>query len=287
MIKFRVVDYLEDYLEKGAGMEGKQGKGLTISILGARGSMASEGEDMLEYGGATSCVLAESAGQAIFFDAGTGIMAAPQTGDEAISLFFTHTHLDHVIGLPFFPQIFERDKRIDVYGPSFNGEGIKGQLDRLFVPPYWPCTIDKYPADIRFNELELPIKIGEVLIEGINGSHPGGSIIYKVSAFGKSAVYATDYEYTEDSAARLIAFAKDTDLLRIDAQYTDEEYKTRNGFGHSTLDKAMVIAKECMARNVRIVHHDPRHNDQVLKSLENKVKDEHVMFARRGEKIEL
>ena len=81
---------------------------MKVTILGARGSIPTEGKDMLEFGGGTSCVLVESGDQAVFLDAGTGILNAPDIGDKAITILLTHPHLDHIIGLPFFPYIFER-----------------------------------------------------------------------------------------------------------------------------------------------------------------------------------
>ena len=88
---------------------------IKVTVLGARGSVPTQGPDMTIFGGSTSSILIETADQAIFLDAGTGIMDAPNIGDKAISLFLTHPHLDHILGLPFFPYITEKNRRIDFY----------------------------------------------------------------------------------------------------------------------------------------------------------------------------
>ena len=260
---------------------------MKITVLGVRGSIPVDGSGYLKFGGSTSCILVETEKEAIFIDAGTGIVDAPEIGDKNITILLTHPHLDHLLGLPFFPYISQKNRRIDFYADTHEGLNPKEFLDRLFAPPFWPCTIGDYPADFKCCELKLPLKIGDVLIEGINSNHPGGSIIYKISHNGKSMVCATDYEYTEDTAQELTAFAKETDLLLFDAQYTEEELASRKGYGHSCLSAGLKVMKESVAKSLRFVHHDPRHSDEFLSNLEAKIKSETVSFAVKGEVIKL
>jgi len=273
---------------------------LRITILGARGSIPTEGEGMLEFGGGTSCVLVEAGDQAVFLDAGTGIMNTPDVGAKQLSIFLTHPHLDHILGLPFFPYLLEKNKRIDFYAKRSGTHSAKEQVGEVLSPPLWPCSADDYPADIVFHDLTLPVKLGDILIEGIDSNHPGGGTVYKLTCRGKSVVYATDYEYAPSKAPELVEFAKETDLLMIDGQYTAEELEGKRGYGHSTPESGIRIMKESKAKMIRFVHHDPMHTDDYLKKMEaeavalydtsgtdNEGNPRKIAFARKGEVITL
>ncbi len=263
------------------------GERMKITILGARGSIPTEGADMLEFGGATSCVLIETDTEAVFFDAGTGIMKSPDIGDKNISLFLTHPHLDHLLGLPFFPYIFKKEKKIDFYAAENSCMSAKKQLSLMMSPPLWPCTTDEYPANFVFHDIAFPVRINGMVIEGIPSVHPGGGVVYKLTCKEKTVVYATDYEYDEEKIGELIDFAEDADLLLFDAQYTDEEFAKKKGFGHSTPAQGLEVAKKCGAKTVRFVHHDPGHSDEFLLKMEAEIKTDTIAFARRGEVIYL
>ncbi len=262
---------------------------LKITILGARGSIPTEGEDMLEFGGATSCVLVETDDNAIFLDAGTGIRNAPDVGDKEISIFLTHPHLDHILGLPFFPYITHKDRQIDFYAAKTSAFSAKEQLDAFFAPPLWPCEVEGYPACFIIHDIdsEAGITIGDIKVTNMPSVHPGGGSVYRISRRGRSLVYATDYEYTKEKVGELIDFSKDTDLLLMDAQYTEEEFAKRIGFGHSTVNQGMEIMEKSGAKTIRFVHHDPRHDDEFLRRMEAEVKSETVAFARIREVIYL
>ena len=146
---------------------------MKVTILGARGSIPTEGPEMLEFGGGTSCVLVESDDQAIFLDAGTGIINAPNVGDKEISILMTHPHLDHVLGLPFFPYIFEKGRKIGFYAGKNGILNTYEQLGTVFSNPLWPCRIEDYPSDITFHDAEFPLQIGGFTVTGIPSVHPG------------------------------------------------------------------------------------------------------------------
>ena len=260
---------------------------MKITILGARGSVPTSGPDMHIFGGSTSSILVETDDHAIFLDAGTGIIHAPDVGKKEISILITHPHFDHIMGLPFFPYNTEKDRRIKIYGKIREGLGVKEQIGKLIAPPLWPCTLADYKADYEYHDLETPLKIGEITVDAAESEHPGGSLIYRLSDGRKSMVYATDYEYSKEKSEALVSLAKDTDLLLMDAQYTDEESMIRKGFGHSTVKAGVQIIKETNAAVVRFVHHDPRHSDEQLLKMEEEVKSDTVAFAREGEVIVL
>ena len=260
---------------------------MKITVLGARGSIPVEGEDVIAFGGATSCILVETETEAILIDAGTGILNASELAEKHISILLTHPHLDHILGLPFFPYLTQKNKRIDFYAKTYQGLHPRELLDRLIGPPYWPCLIEDYPADFKAHDLSLPMQIGDVLIEGIDSAHPGGSIIYKLTHQGKSVVYATDYEYGLDTEQKLIRFAWDTDLLLFDAQYTEEELAQKKGYGHSTVEQGLYVLEQCRAKQMRFVHHNPWHDDARIREREAGIGHANVAFAKRGEVIVL
>ncbi len=258
---------------------------MKVTILGARGSVPTDGAEMLEYGGATSCVLIETETDAIVLDAGTGIQRVPEMPEKSLSVLFTHMHIDHLVGLPFLPSLSQRGRRIDLYGESRFGFSLQEQLMKLFSPPFWPLPLEDYPADTVFHDLEGPLSIGDLKVTYMGSNHPGGGTIFKVQHEDRSLVYATDYEHDIRCDQKLIDFAKDTDLLFYDAQYTEEEFAGRRGFGHSTVAMGLKILEESGAKAMRFVHHDPRHTDEMLRDMEEKAADDNIAFAREGEEI--
>ena len=258
---------------------------MKITILGARGSIPTEGRDMLEFGGATTCVLIEAADQAVYLDAGTGIISSPDIGDKSISILITHPHLDHILGLPFFPYIKEQGRRIDIYGEKRNGISTTMQLERLISPPLWPVRLSDYASDTVCSDITYPLMLGGIRVTGMPADHPGGATVYRLGYAGRSVVFATDFEHNAESMPRLMAFARDADLILYDAQYTEEEYERNKTFGHSTVSQGLKLLRESRAGMMRFVHHDPGHTDDMLRSMEAEVRTERVSFAREGEVI--
>ena len=202
---------------------------LKITILGARGSIPTEGKDMMEFGGATSCVLVETDENAVFLDAGTGITAAPEMPGKKVSVFITHPHIDHLLGIPFFPCLAKEDEWIDFYATSKDNFSTGAQIAKILSEPLWPCTINDYPANIRLHNLTFPVEFDGIKVTGMESNHPGGSTIFKVEYNGLSVVYATDYEHTDEKDEEHIEFCRGADLLLYDGQYTPEEYNIKKG----------------------------------------------------------
>lgn len=259
---------------------------MKVTILGVRGSIPTDGADFLEYGGATSCILVQTKEQVIFLDAGSGLLAAPDVGNAEVSILLTHSHIDHILGLPLSPLLLS-DRNIDLYCEARDGLSAGEQISRLMSPPLWPVGPDLYPSTLCAHDLTFPLTIGEVTVCGMESNHPGGSTIFRLSDGRHSLVYATDYEHSPEKQEELIDFCRGTDLLLYDAQYTEEEYARMKGFGHSTVKQGLYVFEQSGAGRLLFVHHDPRHSDRMLREMEQELSGERTAFARAGMTMDL
>ena len=259
---------------------------MKVTILGVRGSIPTDGADFLEYGGATSCILVQEGDQAIFLDAGSGLINAPDTGEAKVSILLTHTHIDHILGLPLSPLLLS-NRSIDLYCARRDELSAEEQIGRLMSPPLWPVGPELYASALRIHDLTFPLSVGKIKVTGMESNHPGGSTIFRLESEGHSLVYATDYEHSPEKQAELMEFSRGTDLLLYDAQYTEEEYGRMRGFGHSTVKQGLYVFEKCEAKRLLFVHHDPRHSDAFLRTMEQELTDPRTAFARAGMKIEL
>ena len=261
-----------------------------LKILGARGSMPVAGKEYMEYGGSTSCYRVRVDDEEIYLDAGSGILKSTPESHTHITILLTHMHLDHIIGLPFFMALSQKNRVIDIYSRKRSGLSAREAINRMISPPYWPLKVENYPANVRYHEIDdnkNEFKIGNVDIEMMEGIHPGGSTIYRLNYKGKSLVYATDFEHTPESCKDLINFASDCDLLMYDAQYKSEEYEKYKGYGHSTPEAGLNVAKEANSKKLLFIHHSPSRNDEELSEMELNLslQNEHVQFAKDDSEI--
>ncbi len=253
-----------------------------LTVLGCRGSMPAVREDCRLFGGNTSCFIVEAAGETLLLDAGTGILKAELPGSAPLRILLSHPHLDHILGLPMLPAMLQPGREIHIYGQTWGGLSLREQLNRLFGPPLWPARLEDYPASVFCHELAAPLSLGPFQVDSMPSCHPGGSLILKVSACGKSLVYATDFEHTPEGMAALARFARGTGLLLYDGQYTRRQFESRPGFGHSTAEAGLEVQKQSGARRLLLIHHDPGQTDDMLLQRERELS---VRFAREGEVI--
>ena len=265
------------------------GDELRLTVLGARGSVPISGQQYDIFGGATSSYLIEAGEHAIFLDAGNGIINSPPVDeDKKITILMSHTHLDHIIGLPFFPELSKKDRYIDFYGADIEGHSIAKLIEEAFSEPYWPLTIGAYPSNFHYRQLKLPMTLGsDIEITGVKLRHPGGCTGFGISYKGKRIVYLTDYEMLDEPDEEVVEFSKDADLLLCDAQYLDDEFASKKGFGHSTISKALSLFEMTGAGQMLLVHHDPKRSDEELMKLEKTIELPNVRFARQGESVVL
>lgn len=266
----------------------------SVTLLGTRGSVPVSGAQYAKYGGATLSVFLRLDGRPLIIDAGTGLLSLTQRlapGEKELSLLLSHPHADHLLGLMMSPLLFDAAARLDVFAVTREGRAAEQQIARLVSPPLWPVGIAELPAKTAFHELgpgELPCGLSVGLIEG---SHPGGVSVMRVSGGGKSVVYCSDCTLDEPYFSRIRDFAASCDLLICDGQYTRGEWREHSGFGHSTWQMAASLAAECHARRLRIVHHAPFRSDAELDEMQNALNSFcpglDYSFGRDGEEIDL
>lgn len=265
-----------------------------VTILGARGSVPVSGGQYAIYGGATACVLLEAEGEVILLDAGSGILNVPQhiwQEHDKIYIFLSHFHLDHLLGLMMSPVLFDKNKEITFYTAD-KKENIPRALQALMKEPLWPIGPEAFHAKIGYHEIgsrQHQLPDSTVTVQAEEFGHPGGVFAYRFAWAGKSMVYATDCELDREGMMRMQGFARDTDLLILDAQYTREEYEERKGFGHTYIEVSASVAAGSNARTGLLFHHAPEHTDEQMAGFEQELQKEHpqVRFAREGEMIQL
>lgn len=254
--------------------------------------MPVSGKEYEIYGGGTSCYRicsSDNDPEEIYLDAGNGIInARPKTGSH-VSILFSHLHLDHVVGLPFFRGLTEKDRIIDLYAVTKDGMDVEKALDTLFSPPYWPCRIKDYPATVQYFSPLKSFSIGAFQIQTLEISHPGSTTAYRLTQGGHSIVYATDYEHGGSSQQELIEFSKDADLLIYDGQYTQEEYPSHKGYGHSIPEIGLTVASQAGVKRILFTHFDPTHSDAFLTEWEARITQQAptAAFAKVGDVIEI
>jgi phosphoribosyl 1,2-cyclic phosphodiesterase len=249
-----------------------------VRIWGCRGSLAAPGPATVRYGGNTSCVeVSTETGTRIVLDAGTGIRAlgAAFDGreDEPVNLLLTHLHLDHLEGLGFFAPLWTAGRQIFIWGPPSPLRALRDRVARYFSPPLFPVDLGDIPCQVVFADATPePWAIGDVTVHAHAVQHPGPTVAYRLEQNGRTLAYFPDHEPAvglpldslDDTWLSGFAAAEGADVLLHDAQYTDEEYAIRAGWGHSSLSDAITFSRRVGARRIALFHHDPSHADEQL-----------------------
>jgi phosphoribosyl 1,2-cyclic phosphodiesterase len=284
-----------------------------VTFWGTRGSISTPGRITEKYGGNTPCVTISHQDTTIIVDAGTGIrnlgidlVQEPNGKDEPLRLhlFLSHTHWDHIQGLPFFQPAYRESTSLTIYGSSkkerFLASVLKGQMDY----EYFPVSMSALTADIRIQEMSAErIRLGPIEIDWEEQVyHPAGSVRYGFNVYGKRIVFATDVELDlmfgkgrkskkeKLHAEQYLRFVRGADLLIADGQFTEEEYSDRIGWGHSSIPVVLEAAFSAKVKQLAIFHHDPQHSDKFLDEIWTKHRtrfgvDDHEMdlfWAREG-----
>lgn len=261
-----------------------------VTFWGTRGSISTPGSSTEKYGGNTSCISVRYKNTELILDAGTGIrnlglQIAEQIKKSSekteLHLLLSHTHWDHIQGIPFFAPAYLKETKLAVYGSPKKESFLAAILQHQMDVNYFPIEMNQLAAEISVIEISSEqLQIGPITVDWQEQfAHPGGSVRFRLSAGDKRIAYATDVELDKifgngkkngengNLEREYCKFIAGVDLLIADGQYTSEEYPLRVGFGHTSIPMAIDIAHKQNVKQLAVFHHDPQHSDTMLDKL--------------------
>jgi phosphoribosyl 1,2-cyclic phosphodiesterase len=251
---------------------------IAVRFWGVRGSIPSPGSRTARYGGNTACVEVRCGDNLLIFDAGTGLRLLGNELAQAAAgvntdIFLSHCHIDHVAGLPFFAPFFLPASQIRVWAGNLLPERALAQVARMVMSePLFPSTTGIFKANIKFRDFHSGAVLEPhrgITLRTAPLNHPGRATGYRLEYRDRSIAYITDTEHQPGwPDPHVLALADGVDLLIYDGNYTDEEFVARAGWGHSTWQEGVRIAKAGGAKMLAIFHHDPDHDDDFLDDLQ-------------------
>ena len=256
-----------------------------VRVWGCRGSVPTPGEATVRFGGNTPCVEVRTGdGALLILDAGTGLrrLGAQLEWDAPLHVLVTHLHLDHVEGLRFFAPFWHVETELHIWGPPSPLHSLEERITRAFSPPLFPIELTDTPAKVTFHDVpHEPWEIEGVQIEAKTVSHPGPTLGYRLSVNGAALAYIPDHEPVlgvelADLEPEWIsghALAEHVDLLLHDCQFSEIEYSSRVGWGHSSVGHAVEFAQRAEARRLVLFHHDPDRSDDGVDRLVERARD--------------
>lgn len=264
--------------------------GTRFRVWGCRGSLPVPGALTLGYGGDTSCYeVADGAGGRIVVDCGSGLRRLGERlmaegPPETLDILLTHLHFDHLLGLGFFAPLLQRRTAVRIWSPLPSDE-VETAIGRLYGPPLWPIRIPgDYPLPVaRLDPGECRIGAAQVSFFPLN--HPGGAHGYRIRLGGALVCVVTDHEHGDAGIdAGIREAVRGADLMLYDAAYSEAEYATRHGWGHSTWEEAVRVARAAGVRRTLLAHHSTQSEDWELDAKRPLLggADNSVMPARDG-----
>ncbi len=265
-----------------------------VRFWGVRGSLPVSGPDFHKYGGNTVCIEMQCGENRLLFDAGSGLLPAGKSllseGISKFNLLFSHCHYDHIIGLPYFAPLFDPRSNVTVWSGHTGGAMTTREIITEFIrPPWFPIEIDECRArlqthDFKFYDVLEPFSGVKIRTGKLN--HPGGAVGYRVEWAGKIVALITDTEHQPGVLdPEVLALIRDVDLFIYDTTYTDEEMPHRVGYGHSTWQHAIRLAKAANAKKVAFIHHSPLRTDEEIDAIDRLALDQFpgAFSAREGQ----
>ena len=259
---------------------------VTLRFWGTRGSIPSPGPLTARYGGNTTCFEVRAGGRRVIFDAGSGIR---QLGLDLLSrggayqhIFLTHFHWDHIQGFPFFPPLYRPDIDLRIIGPKQNNIDVRSLFAGQMGPIYFPVPFSAVAAKMSFDHLnEGTWELDGILLRTLRVRHPSWVVGYRIEVGGRVICFIPDdevegegYDVAPAWRERLLDFIRGADLLIHDSMYTDEEYPSRLGWGHSTFNQSVRLAEEGEVKRLLFFHHDPERTDDEMDGIVSRVRDE-------------
>jgi phosphoribosyl 1,2-cyclic phosphodiesterase len=256
----------------------------TVTFWGARGSIPTPGAHTARYGGNTSCVAVEADGQLVILDAGTGIRGLGltlegQNGSVQAEILLSHTHWDHIQGLPYFKPFFAPGNAVRIWGSKQGSKSLDEILHLQMDPAVFPIPLTAVSAALTVKEVRpgSEFTVGPFRAQSMQLRHPGTTLAYRLVpvAGGRSMAYVTDnelgpggsYDTPPSWRRELVKFLSGVDLLIHDAMYTTTELDSHRGWGHSSYEEAVELAADAGAKRLVLFHHEPEHDDTALDAL--------------------
>ena len=287
---------------------------MRVQFWGTRGSIPKPGPTTIRYGGNTLCHEVRTAqGTLVIIDCGSGLhglgLKLLSGGGRNLTghILISHTHWDHIQGVPFFAPFFVPGNKWDIYGPTGLNQSLRDTLAGQMQHTYFPITPNDFGASIRYHDLlEGTFEIEDIKVTTQYLNHPALTLGYRLEADGATVVYCCDHEpFSRDVAEghrelfgldkQHADFIEGADLLIHDAQYTAAEYPSKVGWGHSSTEFVVRLAQHAKVKHVVLTHHDPLRMDEALDSIIEKAREELkvsnamvlVSAATEGETIEV
>lgn len=264
---------------------------MKLTLWGTRGSIASAGPDTVRYGGDTSAIeLRTESGRALILDAGSGIrrLGARVADEHRVDILLSHLHMDHVQGLPFFAPLLDPDIEVHIWGPISTTRTLRARLSRYLSPPLFPVRVRELTNVVFHDVPPSEFEIGPVQIAADLIVHPGATLGYRLTEGSSTISYLPDHEPAlgnDDFPGNAdwtsgFALVEGANVLIHDAQYTDEEYASKVGWGHSSTEHLVRFAQMTDVRRLVTFHHDPAHDDSMLDEM-------HADLEARANEIEI
>lgn len=267
---------------------------MSVRFWGVRGSIACPGPETSVYGGNTSCVEISCGEDRVILDAGTGIRALGDTFEGGTpvdaDILLSHTHFDHIVGLPFFAPAYVGDSKLRMWAGHLRPEdgGLENVLSGMMAAPLFPVPLGVMASDKTFNDFHagdsFTLNCGAQVRTCVL-NHPNGATGYRIEYGAGAVCYVTDTEHVEGrDDENILALIEGADVVIYDATYTDDEYPGHVGWGHSTWQVGAKLAEMAGVKTFVPFHHDPSHDDTIMSGIEAEAKARFAgtVVAREG-----
>ena len=275
-------------------------KAFVVRFWGVRGSIPTPGPETVRYGGNTTCIEVRCDDEVLVIDTGTGarrlgrsLMQASAGAPLRVSVIYSHLHLDHIQGFPFFEPIYAPTTTLDIYSAKPDEMTTRSVLQSQMTYPSFPVGLANLPSTLNFHTVDRgdSVEIAGVKVSTCPINHPGGAMAIRVDHRGKSFVQCSDIEHTSDAPEpELVALAQGADFLSFDSTYIGgEESEHPKGWGHSTWQHGVAVADAAGVDRFIAFHHDPSHHDDLMDAvgLELEARRPGSLVAREGMELDL